>query len=211
MGIDVVIGTSWSHRLARILVRPLVGSGVTPNHLTTLRLGTGLLACVALLPADGASVWWGGGLWLVSALLDRADGELARIGGMSTPGGHRYDYLVDNVVNSGFFVALGLGLRDSALGGVAVALGVCTGAALYVCGYWSEVLERLEGPGSKAYSGVFGFDPDDLLYLLAPIIWLGWRTQLLVAACLGATFMMLLTGWRLRRLTSRRVDAGAAD
>src|SRR6266852_4158989 len=167
MGIDVVIGTSWSHRLARILVRPLVGSGVTPNHLTTLRLGTGLLACVALLPADGASVWWGG--------------------------------------------ALGLGLRDSALGGVAVALGVCTGAALYVCGYWSEVLERLEGPGSKAYSGAFGFDPDDLLYLLAPIIWLGWRTQLVVAACLGATFMMLLTGWRLRRLTSRRVDAGAAD
>src|SRR5260370_42553904 len=129
---------------------------------------------------------------------------------MSTPGGHRYDFLVDNVVNSGFFVALGLGLRDSALGGVAVALGVCTGAALYVCGYWSEVLERLEGPGSKAYSGVFGFDPDDLLYLLSPIIWLGWRTQLLVAACFGATFMMLPTRWRLRRLISRRGAARPA-
>ena len=211
MGTDVVIGTSWSHRLARILVRPLVGSGVTPNDLTTLRLATGLLACGALFPADGAGAWWGGWLWLVSALLDRADGELARLGGMSTPGGHRYDYLVDNVVNSGFFVALGLGLRVSALGGGAVALGLWTGAALYVCGYWSETLERLEGPGSKAYSGAFGFDPDDLLYLLAPIIWLGWRMQLLVAACLGATFMMLLTGWRLRRLISRRVEAGAAD
>ena len=211
MGIDVVIGTSWSHRLARILVRPLVGSRVTPNHLTTLRLATGLLACAALLPVDGAWLWWGGWLWLVSALLDRADGELARIGGMSTPGGHRYDYLVDNVVNSGFFVALGLGLRNSVLGSGAVALGLGTGAALYVCGYWSEMLERLEGPGSKAYSGAFGFDPDDLLYLLAPIIWLGWRTQLLVAACLGATFMMLLTGWRLRRLTSRRAEASAAD
>jgi archaetidylinositol phosphate synthase len=206
-----MIGSSWSHRLARILVRPLVGSGVTPNHLTTLRLATGLLACAALLPANGAWVWWSGWLWLASALLDRADGELARIGGMSTPGGHRYDFLVDNLVNSGFFVALGLGLRNSALGGGAVALGLWTGVALYVCGHWSEALERFEGPGSKAYSGAFGFDPDDLLYLLAPIIWLGWRTQLLVAACLGATFMMLLTGWRLRRMTSRRVNAGAAD
>jgi phosphatidylglycerophosphate synthase len=209
MEIDGVTGTSWSHRLARILVRPLVGSGITPNHLTTLRLATGLLACAALLPADGAWVWWGGWLWLVSALLDRADGELARIGGMSTPTGHRYDYLVDNVVNSGFFIALGLGLRESSLGGAAVALGLWTGAALYICGYWSEALEALEGPGSKAYTGAYGFDPDDLLYLLTPIVWLGWRMQLAVCACLGATFMMLLTGWRLRRLAGRRVDAAA--
>jgi hypothetical protein len=211
MGIDAVIGSSWTHRLARILVTPLVGSGVTPNHLTTLRLLTGLLACAALIPTDGTWIWPAGWLWLASALLDRADGELARVGKMSTPGGHRYDYLVDNLVNAAFFVGLGLGLRDSVLGGGAVVLGVWTGAALYICGYWSEALERLEGPGSKAYSGAFGFDLDDLLYLLAPIIWLGWRTQLLVAACLGATFMMLLTGWRLRRLTGRRVSASTAD
>jgi archaetidylinositol phosphate synthase len=87
---------------------------------------------------------------------------LARIGNMSTPGGHRYDYLVDNAVNSGFFVALGLGLRESAWGGIAVALGLWTGAALYLCGYWSEELERSEGFGRKAYSGAFGFDFDDI-------------------------------------------------
>jgi len=206
-----VIGTSWSHRLARQMVRPLVGTGVTPNHLTTVRLLTGILACAALVPVDGAWLWWAGWLWLVSALLDRADGELARVGNMATPGGHRYDFLVDNIVNSGFFIALGLGLRESASGAAAVALGLSTGAALYICGCWSEALERLEGPGSKAYSGAFGFDADDLLYLLAPIVWLGWRSQLLVAACFGATFMMLLTGWRLRRLAGRRADVGAAE
>ena len=206
-----MIGTSWSHRLARLLVRPLVGTGVTPNHLTTLRLATGMLACLALIPADGAWLWWAGWLWLASALLDRADGELARIGNMSTPGGHRYDYLVDNAVNSGFFVALGLGLRESAWGGVAVALGLCTGAALYLSAYWSEELERLEGFGRKAYSGAFGFDFDDMLYLLAPIVWLGWRAQLLVGACLGATFMMLLTGWHLWRRARRRAHVGPAE
>jgi archaetidylinositol phosphate synthase len=206
-----VIGTSWSHRLARLLVRPLVGTGVTPNHLTTLRLATGILACLALIPADGAWLWWGGWLWLASALLDRADGELARIGSMSTPGGHRYDYLVDNTVNSAFFVALGLGLRETLWGGSAVALGLWSGAALFLSSYWSEELERLDGSGRKAYLGAFGFDFDDLLYLLAPIVWLGWSAPLLVAACVGATFMMLLTGWRLWRLTSRRANAGAAE
>jgi archaetidylinositol phosphate synthase len=206
-----VIRTSWTHRLARLLVRPLVGSAVTPNHLTTLRLVTGVLACAALIPADGAWLWWAGWLWLASALLDRADGELARIGNMSTPGGHRYDYLVDNAVNSGFFVALGLGLRESAWGVVAVALGLWTGAALYLCGYWSEELERLDGSGRKAYSGAFGFDFDDTLYLLTPIVWLGWRAQLLVAACLGATFMMLLTGWHLWRRAGRRAHIGPGE
>jgi archaetidylinositol phosphate synthase len=206
-----MIGTSWSHRLARFLVRPLVGTRITPNHLTTLRLVTGVLACAALLPADGGWLRCAGWLWLGSALLDRADGELARISGMSTPGGHRYDYLADNVVNSGFFIALGLGLRASPLGDAAIALGLWTGVALYICGYWSEALERLEGPGSKAYPGAFGFDPDDLLYLLAPIVWLGWGVPLIVAAYVGATFMMLLTGWRLRRLNGRRADVATAD
>jgi len=189
----------------------LVGSGVTPNHLTTLRLVTGVLACAALIPADGAWLWWAGWLWLASALLDRADGELARIGNMSTPGGHRYDYLVDNAVNSGFFVALGLGLRESAWGGVAVALGLWTGAALYLSAYWSEELERLDGSGRKAYSGAFGFDFDDTLYLLTPIVWLGWCAQLLVGACLGATFMMLLTGWHLWRRAGRRAHIEPAE
>src|SRR5260370_11966313 len=89
MGTDVVIGTSWSHRLARILVRPLVGSGVTPNDLTTLRLATGLLACGALLPADGAGAWWGGMLWLVLALLDRPPGQLPPSRRHFPPGRHR--------------------------------------------------------------------------------------------------------------------------
>lgn len=184
---------------------------ITPNHLTTLRLLTGLLACAALLPGERSWDWWAGGLWLVSAFLDRCDGELARLGGMSTPGGHLYDYFVDTLVNSCFFVALGFGLRESALGPAAIWFGLATGAALYFCSYWSEALERLEGPATKAYSGAFGFDPDDLLYLLAPIIWLGWNAQLVVAACIGATFMMMLTGWRLRRLIARQNEAGAAD
>jgi archaetidylinositol phosphate synthase len=205
-----VTGTSWTHRVARLVVRPLVGRGVTPNHLTTLRLMTGVASCAAL--AQGDPFWLGcsGWLWLVSAFLDRADGELARIGGMSTPAGHQYDYVVDTSVNAGFFVAAGIGLRHSTLGGDAVWLGLWTGLALFLCSLWSEQLECLTHPGTKAYAGAFGFDFDDFLYLLAPILWLGWLLPLLVGGGIGATCMMLLTGWRLWRLTLRQDSPGEA-
>ena len=199
-----MIGTSWTHRLARPLVRPLVGTGITPNHLTTLRLVTGALSCTALMVGDTYWNWWGGSLWLVSAFLDRADGELARIGNMSTPGGHIYDYIVDNAVNSLFFVAIGVGLRQSALGYYAIALGLLSGFSIYMSGYLSEALERRQGTGAKAYSGAFGFDFDDLLYVLGPMAWLGWLLPILVGASVGATMMMLLTAWRLRRLISNQ-------
>jgi archaetidylinositol phosphate synthase len=205
-----VIATSWTHRLARLAVRPLVGRGVTPNHLTTLRLLTGGASCAALATGDPSWLLSSAWLWLASAFLDRADGELARIGGMSTPAGHHYDFIADTLVNSGFFVAAGIGLRHSSLGGDAVWLGLWTGLALILCGTWSELLERREPPGTRAYAGAFGFDLDDLLYLLAPIIWFGWLVPLLVGGSLGSTCMMVLTGWRLRRLILRQGNAGSA-
>ncbi len=71
--------TSWTHLLARPVIRPLIGTPVRPNHLTSLRLLTGVGACVALGLGTHAGLWWGGWLWLLSAFLDRADGELARL------------------------------------------------------------------------------------------------------------------------------------
>ncbi len=206
-----MMGGSWTHRLARPLVRPLVGTGVTPNHITTLRLITGLMAAAALLPGDSDWTWWGGWLWLLSAFLDRADGELARIGNMATPEGRAWDCLVDNIVNPVFFVAIGVGLRNSPLGDWAIVLGLIAGVSLFLCGHWSEVLEQRQNLTVKAYSGAFGFDIDDLLYLFAPLAWLNWLLPVLVGAAIGATLMALLTGWRLRRLIAvQALQAGGA-
>jgi archaetidylinositol phosphate synthase len=189
--------TSWTHLLARPLVRPLIGTWVKPNHLTTLRLLTGLAACAAIA---WDSPWWGGGLWLVSAFLDRADGEMARLGNLMSPGGHLYDYYSDNSVNSLFFIAAGVGLRNSWLGHWAIPLGVLSGVALFLCNMFSEWLEQRSPPDTRAYSGRWGFDPDDALYLLGPLAWLGWLAPILVASAIGTTLMMAITGTRLLRM-----------
>lgn len=195
---------SWTHLLARRAIRPLLGTGVTPSHLTTLRLLTGVGACALIATGTaggmGPGTWWGGWLWLASAFLDRADGELARVGNMMSAAGHRYDYYVDNLVNALFFVAAGFAVRDGWLGQWAVPLGLLGGATMMICGWWSELLEARSPAGTKAYTGVAGFDPDDALYLVAPLAWLGWLTPVVVGTALAVPVITAITGLRLRRL-----------
>lgn len=192
-------GTSWSHRIARVLVRPLVGSRVTPNHLTTLRLATGLAACAGYAVGNGQADLWAGGLWLASALLDRADGELARLGKLSSPWGHAYDYACDVAVNALFFLAIGIGLRETpSLGPWTIAMGAAAGLGVALASIWSEVLERQRNDGVKAYEGIGAFDFDDVMYLFPAVVWLGWQFPLLAGAAVGGPVFAAVTYWRLR-------------
>ena len=193
--------TSWTHRLTRLMVRPLVASAVTPNHLTTARLITGIAACGAF--AVGTESWDlpGGLLWIVSCLLDRADGELARLSGRTSPGGHQYDYACDLIVNVLVFLAIGIGLRHSGLGWWAPALGLLAGLSVAIASVLSERLEKAADTGHKAYAGIAGFDFDDLLYLFAPAAWFGWFLYILVGAAMVGPLLAILTTWRLRALS----------
>jgi phosphatidylglycerophosphate synthase len=205
-----MIGDSWTHRLAGVVVSPFVGTRLRPNHLTTLRLLSGLAACVCFGLGTKPGMEWGGGLWLLSAFLDRADGELARIGNMTSHYGHLYDYYADNLVNSLFFVAIGVGLRHSLLGYWAIPLGIISAVALMACNILSEQLEQLSPPRTRAWSGRWGFDPDDALYLMAPFAWLNWLSPILVAAAVGTTVMMIITWSRLRRLIATTAPTAGA-
>ncbi len=192
-------GDSWTHLAARPLVRPMIGTWVRPNHLTTLRLLSGVAACVGFALGSRLGMGWGGVAWLVSAFLDRADGELARLGNLGSAGGHLYDYYADNAVNAAFFVSAGIGLRHGWLGGWSVALGAIAGVSYLVGNVLSERLENLSGPNTRAYSGRWGFDPDDALYLMGPFAWLGWLLPILLGAAICTPTITVLTAIRLRR------------
>ncbi len=49
---DVAQNQTYAHAFARIIVRPLLGTWVRPNHLTALRLVLGLAACALLMPGS---------------------------------------------------------------------------------------------------------------------------------------------------------------
>lgn len=195
-----MVGDSWTHKIARFLILPLVNSPVTPNHLTTLRLLTGIAACTAF--AIGSNEWnlWGGILWIVSALLDRADGELARVSGKTSPGGHKYDYFCDVFVTALFFIGIGIGLRESSIGFWSILCGLSAAAGVIVAEILAEIIDQSQqDTGEKAYPGFAGFDFDDVLYLFAPVVWLNWHYPFLLGASVGAPVFALLTWYRLKQ------------
>lgn len=200
---------TWTHAIARFMVRPLVGTGVRPNHITTLRLLTGMAACGLLALGTRSGDIWGGVWWVVSAFLDRADGELARVGNMQSHKGHLYDYYSDVLINSLFFLGVGFGQQHSFLGPWSIPLGVITFVAMILCCWLAEVYEQISGPGVRTFNGGFGFHLDDALYLLGPFAWLGWLAPILGMASVGTNIMAAVIAVRLLGL-KRRVRAEAA-
>ncbi len=188
------------HRFVRVGVRPLASTGVTPNHLTTLRLVTGLAATAAF--AVGAPDWsaLGGAIFVVSLLLDRADGELARLAGKSSPWGHKYDLVTDAACNALVFVGIGIGLRDGVFGPWAVAMGAVAGAAIALMLALILRIEALEGERAGEFAGAAGFDPDDAMLAVPLFVWLGWTEVLIALACIGAPAFALYMHLRLRSL-----------
>jgi archaetidylinositol phosphate synthase len=204
---DVARNQTYAHALARVFVRPLIGTWVRPNHLTILRLIVGLSACALLAVGIRTAAVWSGILWIVTCMLDRADGELARLGDLRSESGKVLDYYSDMILDALWFLSAGLGLRHGWLGDVAVPLGLLTSASMLLCIRYAEMFERLSGPGTKAWSGVQRFHPDDALFLLAPLTWLGWLTPILIASSVCTPIIAIVFIARYMSLKRRTTAA----
>jgi len=199
------LGSSWSHLIVRPLARPLIRLGVTPNQITAfhLALGLGLIALIAFgSPLTNLLAGIG---WLFSCLLDRLDGEVARIGNMSSPAGHKFDCFVDSVLSALYFLGLGLGLRDAPYGWIAVVCGIVACVSQFTLNQVAEAFDSQSEDGGKILASRWGFDADDALYLLGPLLWFPplVRMGATVLAALATFGFLLLFLRRLARLKQR--------
>lgn len=191
------------HGIVRPAVRALAGSCVTPDHLTGLRFATAVAAAAAF--AQGSDAWTsiGVGVFVASALLDRADGELARQTGRFSRHGHRYDLVADCLAGVMAFIGLGLGAADGALGPAAVVLGLVAGAG--IGGLFWEINVAAPGklPGWTGRGGRVLADPDDGIFALP-----------LLVLCFGAEAALvpgsIVTPAAALWLALRRVRPGTA-
>jgi len=196
----------FDQRIARVLVRPLVGTPVSPNHLTTLTVLLALSGAGLFATGDPGRVSWGAGLFVLARFLDHFDGELARQKGQSSRFGYYYDYVAGAVSYAALFACMGIGLRDGPLGGFALALGAAGSACALLAMFLNLDIDRQQSGGEETgdavgYPGFAGFELEDGIYLLAPITWLGWLQPFFVAAGIGAT---VYTVWTLATLVRLR-------
>jgi phosphatidylglycerophosphate synthase len=184
---------TWIHRIVRSAVRPLARTRVTPNQVTCVRLFTGIAA--AGLLAVGEWPWGalGAGVFALSMLLDRADGELARMTGKHSPGGHRFDLFADAFSNALAFVAIGIGLRDgNSLGYWAIPMGAVAGISIMLNLWFVMAMEEIKGARSAELKSFGGFDADDATLLLPIFVWMDWGVPITIMAFVCAPIFTAL-------------------
>lgn len=204
-------GKPWDARIANILVRPLRNSWVSPNHLTSLGLLLGLSAAAAY--AVGRESWFRCApiLFIVSSLLDHADGELARLTGRTSQWGHYYDLISDACVQILLFVGIGYGLRSCNLGQWTLPMGIVTGISIATIFRLRMSIESRLGKAATEQPSFAGFEIQDVLYVLVPVTWFGLLAPFLTAAVIGAPAFALWTVREYRKGASPILSNGKAS
>ncbi len=210
--VDVPLPRTWDGRLARRLVGPLVGTAVTPNHLTTLRLAIGLAGALALARPEYRWANVGAFLIVLSNFVDHTDGELARIGGLTSRFGHLYDLAADAVVTVALFAAMGVGvfLRDPSTVSP-IAAGTVAGVAVAAIFFARMRIEEMAGKDGTQQSFAGGFETEDVLYLLPLVTLFDVVAPFVTVAAIGASLFAawVLVDWARVTRKTRQTRASA--
>ncbi len=173
---------TWIHKFSRQLVKPLINTPVTPNHLTTGRLLCGLGAAGCFSAGTQVWNWSGAALFLLSMVLDRADGELARLSGKTSRFGAFYDLVTDAICNSVIFFGIGYATMQNGFGVWGLLLGIIAGISVSIIFIIIMQTEALHGHGTATFDAHAGFDPDDAMIIVPLAIAMGFGTPLLITA-----------------------------
>jgi len=185
-------------RLAKFAARGLARLPVTPNMVTGASILVGVLAA-GLFAQGGAVAYWGASVFVVVVWLDHVDGELARQTGTTSEFGHYFDHAAAMLNYLMMFVGAGFGLDEGILGISELLLGIGAGigvAAIMSVRIYAE--ERISRSFVKQTVRA-GFEIEDVLYIVAPITWVGGLDYFILLAGIGAPLFLLYVIWDCRR------------
>jgi phosphatidylglycerophosphate synthase len=122
----------WVHRpLAYLFCKLVYRTSITPNQVTLLAILLGLAAAACWVEGSGWAMAWGGALLWSSAIMDGADGILARAKNMQSAFGRALDGTADMLVG---FATTGACVYHLAVTGASTTLLIMSVVALFTTG-----------------------------------------------------------------------------
>lgn len=146
---DGLVDAYLNRKVSRPLTRLLLRTPLTPNHITLISCGVGLL---------GAACFWGGGYgWPIlgglllqfSAVVDCIDGEVARMKFLESPLGAWLDITLDTVVHIAIFLGVGIAVWKQGGATYAPLLGGALAVGAAICFPFVTMAEKTEEQGKQ--------------------------------------------------------------
>ncbi len=182
--------TPIDQRIAAVLVKPLARTPVTPNQVTGFSLFLSLAAAGMFAWGEGAAIHWAAGIFMLSRFIDHMDGELARLTGQSSSFGYYFDAVVGTISYSALFIGIGIGLWRGGEGGWTVILPLIAALAIAINMALQLRMEAIEENPPDTYPPWGPFELEDGIYLIGPIIWLGWIFPFFLLGCFGTLLFL---------------------
>lgn len=146
---DGIISRKLNRHLSLRVTSWLLGTSVTPNQMTVVAFGFGLAAIAVVLRYGSAGFIPGAVLLQIQSILDGCDGEISRLKYLRSRMGEWLDQVFDDVINLGYFVAVGYLLyrTGSSLAGWVTLVGGVS-HLVYQVALYAALITRGGGSGS---------------------------------------------------------------
>ena len=182
-------------RVSLAITRRLVGTRMTPNAMTLVSVGIGLVGAPFFMSSSPLLQLVGALLFLTHSILDGCDGELARLKFLESRYGAMLDFWGDNTVHIAVFLSMAIGWSASlasvwplAVGAVAVAATI--GAASVLSGHTPAAPN--DARASRLARLTDSLANRDFIYLVVLLAAIGKAWWFLWVVAIGTPLFVLL-------------------
>jgi 1L-myo-inositol 1-phosphate cytidylyltransferase / CDP-L-myo-inositol myo-inositolphosphotransferase len=181
-------------RISLAVTRRLVDTSITPNAMTLISVGVGLVGALGFLGPTSLAQTAGALLFLAHSILDGCDGELARLKFLESRAGAVLDFWGDNLVHVAVFACMaagwslaGGGVWPLVLGGVTIASALATAALAARRFIGGEAAAAASAAGRLAEA----LSHRDFIYLIVALAVFGKAHWFLILAGVGTPSFLI--------------------
>jgi len=181
----------WDQRIAEILSKPFIFLNIHPNIVTIVGIVLGLTAAFFYSTGNIFYAKIGSIIFFFAACFDHVDGEVARKLNKTSVFGHYLDHIGVCISYIALFIGLGFYAEKNFNLGLnyAYVSALCVFLIMTIRFY----LERLKGGEAIHQNNIFGFEHEDIIYIIIPVTFINKIPEFLFFSYIGTPIFLIVT------------------